>query len=317
MEELCDDYLAEGCGAQKSSTVTIDRSRIERHIKPLLGHMSVRSVTIADVKKFMQDVKNGKTACDVRTGPRGRAIVKGGRGAASKCVALLGAIYEYAIENGRMKENPAHGIDRPKDRKNERYLSLDELSRLGQTLADAHQDGVNPSAIAALRLLALTGCRRGEILALRWSDVDFEHSCLRLPDSKTGQKVVWLGAPALELLSSLPRYEGNEYAFPGDKEEEHFVGLQKVWEGIRERADLPGVRIHDLRHSFAAAGASGGDSLLIIGALLGHKDQKTTQRYAHLADAPVRRAAERISVQIDAAMRQSQTEKIVNLHGRD
>ena len=300
--ELCDLYLAEGVATKKGATLAMDRGRIERHVKPLLGRMPVGAVTRADIARFMQDVAAGKTARDEKTGFRGRSIVKGGKGVATRTVGMLGAIFAFAVDRGLRPDNPARGVKRFTDGKSERFLSPAELARLGETLAAAEREGENPSAVAAIRLLTLTGGRKNEILSLRWEYVDFERACLRLPDSKTGAKVVPLGAPALELLASLPRMEGCPYVLPSNTGEGHFVGLQKVWARLRERAGLPGVRLHDLRHSFGAVGAGGGDSLLVIGALLGHRDQKATQRYAHLSDSPIQAAANRIAGDIAAAM---------------
>ena len=129
---------------------------------------------------------------------------------------------------------------------------------------------------------------------------------IRLPDTKTGAKVVPLGAAARELLASLPSWEGNPYVIVGDRPNSHFIGIQKVWERIRRQAGLDDVRIHDLRHSFASVGASSGDSLLVIGALLGHRDHGTTQRYAHLSDDPLQAAADRISAHIATALERGQ-----------
>ncbi len=302
VSELCDLYLAEGVATKKASTLAMDRSRIEAHIKPLLGRKRISTVTRADVECFLQDVAAGKTARDEKRGFRGRAIVKGGKGVATRTVGLLGAIFTFAVDRGLRPDNPVRGVKRFADGKCERFLSPAELARLGETLAAAEREGVNPSAIAALRLLALTGSRKAEILSLKWEYIDFGRACLRLPDSKTGAKVVPLGAPALELLSRLPRVEGNPFVFPSAAGNGHLVGLQRIWEGLRERAELPGVRLHDLRHSYAAVGAVNGDSLLVIGALLGHRDQSMTQRYAHLSDSPVHAAANRIAGQIAAAM---------------
>ncbi len=192
-------------------------------------------------------------------------------------------------------------------------IESNELARLGETLADAERNGVNPYAVAAIRMLVFTGCRKAEILTLRWSDIDWEYGCLRLPDSKTGAKTVTMGAPAVELLHGLPRVDDNPYVFPGTKEHAHLVGLQKIWVGLRNRAKLPDVRLHDLRHSFASVGAAGGDSLLIIGKLLGHKNAASTQRYAHLGDDPLRSAANRISQKIAAAMNGQQDAEVVEL----
>jgi len=151
------------------------------------------------------------------------------------------------------------------------------------------------SVIAALRLLVLTGCRRNEVLTLRWNHVDLAHSCLRLPDSKTGAKVVALGASALALLAALPQQKDNPYVFPGEKKGNHYVALELAWRRIRLRAELTDVRLHDLRHSFASAGAGAGESLVILGGLLGHSSADMTKRYAHLSNDPLKAAADRIA----------------------
>lgn len=316
ISELCDLYVKEGCATKSPTTLANDRGRIERHIKPLLGRKRVKALRKADVQRFMQDVAAGKTATDIRTGPRGRAIVKGGEGTASKAVSLLGAIFTFAVNTGLRSDNPVHGVKTFKAKKFERFLSPAELARLGGVLSAAEADGENPYAIAALRLLALTGCRRSEILRLRWPEVDFEHGCLRLPDSKTGARVITLGAPALELLAELPRQEGNPHVIPGHKEGQHFVGLAKVWQRIRRRAGLENCRLHDLRHSYASVGAASGDSLLIIGKLLGHARPSTTQRYSHLSDDPLRSAANRISQQIATAMDGDNEANVVAIDGK-
>ena len=313
ISELCDRYLAEGVATKKPSTVAMDRSRIERHIKPLLGHKRVRSVTRADVKRFMREVADGKTARDQKTGFRGRSIVTGGKGVATRTVGLLGGIFTFATEEGYRPDNPVRGVKRFPDGKNERFLSPAELARLGDVLDAAEREGENPSAVAAIRLLALTGCRKAEILSLRWDYIDWEGACLRLPDSKSGAKVVPLGAPAFELLAALPRFDDNPHVLPGEKAGGHFVGLQKAWAHLRERAGLPGLRVHDLRHSYASFGAASGDSLLVIGKLLGHRTQATTAKYAHLADDPVRAAADRIAGQISGAMKNGSGAEVVKL----
>ena len=325
--QLCDLYLMEGCATKKASTLATDRARIERHIKPLLGRKQLSRLSRADIERFLSDVANGKTKVDEKTKKRGRAIVRGGKGTASRTVGLLGGIMTFAAGRGLIGVNPVHGVKRFPDQKGERFLSAQELQRLGGALEKAERAGVNPHAIAAIRLLILTGCRRGEVLGLKWDWVDFEHACLRLPDSKTGAKIVLLGAPALQLLANLPRYEGSPYVFPATakrtqgmrdggrtqrlhRDDAHFVGLPRVWQDITERADLKGVRLHDLRHSFASVAAAGGDSLVVIGKLLGHRNASTTHRYAHLAADPVRAAADRIAETIAASMN-SENGKIV------
>jgi len=315
ISQLCDLYLDEGCATKKTSTLIRDRSRIERHIKPLLGQKSARLVSQADIDRFMQDVAVGKTAKDVKTGFRGRAIVTGGQGTARECVTLLGSVFSFAVSRGLREDNPAWKIKKFPARKMERFLSATELASLGEVLGDA-QKGENPFAIAAIKLLILTGARKGEILSLKWEYVDFERNCFRLPESKTGAKVISVGAPVLELLASLPRIEGNPYVFPGASGK-HFVGLQKVWERVRKRAGLEDVRLHDLRHSFASIAVAGGDSLYLVGKVLGHQRAATTERYAHLADHPVQAVADRTAGQIAAAMKAGNGEaEIVSLPNR-
>lgn len=302
VSDLCDLYLKEGCGAKKASTIATDKGRIERHIKPLLGRKRVKDVTPNDIKKFLQDVASGKTATNVKTGKHGRARVSGGKGTATRTVGLLGGIFSFAIDGGMRSDNPVRGVKRYADRRNERFLSPKELAKLGDALTAAEAEGENNGAINALRLLILTGCRKSEILTLQWKHVNFETGYLELPESKTGQKRIPLGAPALELLTNQPRIKGNPYVFPGEKEGKHLVGLPKVWNRIKAKAELPDARLHDLRHSFASIGAGAGMGLAVVGKLLGHRDPKTTARYAHIADDPAKAAADRISETIAAKM---------------
>ena len=161
---------------------------------------------------------------------------------------------------------------------------------------------MNIFALAAIKLLLLTGCRKLEILTLQWNAVDFANSFLRLADSKTGKKDVPLGLPAIELLESLPRLEGNLYVIPGTKPGGHFVGLPKIWNRLRNQAELDWATLHILRHSFASMGASAGLGLPIIGRILGHRDASTTQRYAKVSADPAKAAVDWISGAIAAAL---------------
>ncbi|MFA4994773.1 MAG: site-specific integrase [Bdellovibrionales bacterium] len=299
---LCDLYLDDGCGTKKPSTILSDRGRIDRHIKPLLGKKKAKDVMRADVQKFLQDVATGKTACDVKTKLHGRAIVEGGKGTATRTVGLLGGIFTFAVERNICSINPVRGVKRYKDHKSERFLSDREVTTLGEMLSKLERSkAISPLCAAAIRLLLLTGCRKSEILSLKWNYIDFDRGYLRLPDSKTGEKAVPLGAPALQILSGMPRI--SDWVFPALSGDGYMSGLPKVWERVRKKAALQDVRLHDLRHSFASFGAAAGDSLLVIGKLLGHKDSKTTSRYAHLSDDPVKAAANRISNAISAAMK--------------
>ena len=294
VSELCDRYLQVGVGTKKASTLATDRGRIERHIKPLMGHRRIIDVTRADVSQFMQDVAVGKTATDLKPGKRGRAIVKGGKGTAARTVGLLGGIFSFAVEAGWIKENPVRGVKRFRDRRNERFLDGDELQTLGAALMAAEADGENPYAIAIIRLLILTGARKGEIESLRWSEVDWQYSYLRLSDSKTGQKLIMLNGAAVQLLKSLPRQNMSDYVFPSSQSDGFYVGAPKVWRRIRNAAGLFGVRLHDLRHSFASMAVSSGASLPIVGTLLGHKNSSTTSRYAHLQEDPLRSVSDTV-----------------------
>jgi len=304
IEELCDLYLAEGVATKKPSTIRNDRSRIERHIKPLLGHRKIREVSRGDVERFQRDVAAGRTAVDRKTGYRGRSIVTGGTGAARLSMILLSAIFSFAIQRALRTDNPCAGVRRYKAGHSERFLSPAEQVRLGEALAVAERAGTNPNAIAVIRVLALTGARVGEILSLKWQEVDFERTCLRLSDSKTGAKIIPLGAAAMQVIAAQDRREGTDNVFPG-AHGGSLGSIGKVWRQVRGAAGLAEVRLHDLRHSFASNIVNSGGSLPVIGALLGHRSTQTTARYAHLADDPLRAVADRTAAQIAAAMRGS------------
>ena len=302
VRELCELYLIEGCSHKKPSTLATDKGRIERHIIPLLGKKKVPEVNRNDIKRFLADVATGKTSADVKTGKYGRAIVTGGKGTASRTVGLLGGILSFALDLGIVDSNPVHGVKRFTEKKQNRFLTEQELVSLGDALRLAFAEGVNPAGIAILKVLIFTGARKGEIEALKWSEVDFDQGFLRLDDSKTGQKIIPLNAGALQTLSEFPKFESLEYVFPSTNGEGYFVGVPKIWRKIRRSAGLSDVRLHDLRHSFASIAVSSGASLPIIGALLGHRDSATTQRYAHLSDNPVRSASALVNNRITAAL---------------
>jgi integrase len=233
---------------------------------------------------------------------RAGSIATGGKGVAAQCVALASAIFVFAAARGLRADNPARGIKKAPVRKVERFLSEAEIARLAEALDEEANRSGNPYPSAAIKLLLLTGCRRGEIVNLRWDQVDFEHECMRLPDSKTGAKVVYLNAPARALLQELPLMSDNPRVIPGMRAESASASIENSWGRVRAGAGLVGVRLHDLRHSFASVGAAGGLSLPIIGALLGHKHATTTARYAHLSADPLRAANDAVGARIAAAM---------------
>lgn len=297
---LCERYLEEGLFAAKPSSVASARNNVENHIKPLIGSRRAASLERGDIEAMMRDIAAGKTARRVKQGPRRLARVRGGKGAANSALITLSAAIGFGILHQVRTDNPALGIRKFPGKKMERFLSPAELARLGQVLAAASALGVeSPFALAAIRLLILTGCRKSEILTLKRGHVDRYHRCLRLPDSKTGAKIVHLGAAAMRVITAIPEIAGNPFLLPGKADGTHVTDLQSVWERIRAAAGLDDVRLHDLRHSFASVGAATGDSMLIIGALLGHSSAKTTARYTHLSDHPLKSAADRISDAIE------------------
>jgi integrase len=302
---LADLYIAEGPAEKpnkKASSWAADRSNIDRHVKPLLGRKIAKALTQADIAKFQADVAGGKSKADIKTGPHGRAIVEGGRGTAARCLAVLSAMLKFAVTRKLIPENPAKGVPLLRGEKKERFLSAAEVAMLAEAVSAMEAERkLSATAAITVRLLMLTGCRKSEILSLRWEWVDFERGCLRLPDSKTGAKVVHLAAPAMQLLSELPRRSG--YILPAAKGAGHYTGLQKDWEKVRDRAGLPGLRVHDLRHSFASFAVADGNTLFMVGKVLGHKQARTTEVYAHLADDPVRAVAERTAARIASAMK--------------
>jgi integrase len=264
-------------------------------------------LTQADIAKSQADVAAGKSKVDVKTGRRGRAIVKGGRGTAARSLAVLGAMLQFAVQRKLIAVNPAKGVPLLKGEKKERFLSEAEVKRLAEAVFGMETERkLSSTAAVAIGLLMLSGCRKSEILSLRWEWVDFERGCLRLPDSKTGAKMVPLASPAIKILAELPR--DATYVLPAAKGAGHYTGLQKDWERVRLRAGLPGLRLHDLRHSFASFAVADGHTLFMVGKVLGHKQSRTTEVYAHLADDPLRAVADRTAARIAAAMNGSERE---------
>ena len=287
VSDLADRYMAEHAAIKKRPrSVKSDATLLRLHILPTLGPKKVESITRRDVQKLHHKM---------RTTP----------GAANRTLALLSKMFNLA-ERWELRpdgSNPCRHVDKYPERKLNRFLSETELSRFAEALEEAERNKIEiPSVIAAIRLLLFTGARLSEILTLRWEDVDLDAQCLRLPDSKTGPKQIYLSAPALQVLSNIERDPKNPYVIVGRKPKSHLVNLRKPWGRIRKQAGLEDVRLHDLRHSFASMAVAGGLSLPVIGALLGHTQPATTARYAHLADDPLRQAANIAGGRIAAAM---------------
>ena len=320
--ELGQRYLDEyALPHKKPSGVAQDLRNLQNHVVPLIGQMHVGAVERADVARVMREIAAGKTAKDEKTKRQGRRIVRGGEIVANRVDALLSKMFALAEDWQLRSEgsNPCRGVRRYAERKVERYLSSDELARLGaaftaETMQVAHKqqaaetsghrepNATKAASIAALRLLLLTGCRVGEVLSLRWKYVDIERRLLLLPDSKTGAKRVFLSKAAVDLISSLKTEPVSEYLFTGDRPGKPIVSLRKTWERVCKAAKIDDIRLHDLRHSYASVGAAGGLSLPVIGALLGHSQPSTTARYAHLAASPLHEAADAIGDKLLSAL---------------
>ena len=260
------------------------RGVLRRHILPALGRLPVEAVERRQV-------------VDLHRSMSGRPV------AANRAVKTLAHMYRLGEGWGFVPAgcNPCRAIDKHPERGRERFLTDAEFARLGRALDEAVDAGtVSPVAAAAIRLLMLTGCRKGEVLALRWMDVDLDAGELRLPDAKSGPRAVQLPPPAVGLLGALPRRTGNPWVFPGRALDGCFSAgaLDNVWRVVREAARLEDVRIHDLRHSYASRALALGETLPVIGKLLGHNDIETTARYAHLAQDSIHEAASRIAESI-------------------
>ena len=220
---------------------------------------------------------------------------------ANRTLGVLSKMFNLAELWGLRPDgsNPCRHVKRFREEKRERFLSDAEYRQLGEALKEVERDGSEtPAAVAAIRLLMLTGCRLSEIQKLCWEHVHLDAGELRLPDTKTGAKTVHLGEPAMAVLNGIDRKDGNPWVIAGRKSGSHLTDLQHPWRRIRARAGLDDVRIHDLRHSFASGGLLVGEGLPMIGKLLGHTQVQTTARYAHLANDPVKSAANRIASRI-------------------
>jgi integrase len=281
VKALCDRFLTEHVQHRcKPSTQREYRRCIDLFICPRLGGFKVRDVNRSDVAQLHQDLVHIPYQAN-------RAL-----GVLSKLFNLA-ELWELRPDGS----NPCRHVQKYPERKRERQLSPEEFARLGGVLAEVETTGSEPKpVIAAIRLLLLTGCRLGEIQRLRWEDVRSNH--LLLPDSKTGPKRVMLGQEAIRVLDRIDRVSNNPYVIVGTLPGQHWTDLQRPWRRLRAKAGLPNLRIHDLRHAYASIGASNGESLPMIGKLLGHATVQTTARYAHLASEPVRTVADRISATI-------------------
>lgn len=272
--------------------VAIDQGRINAHIIPILGKVKLNELTRANIEGFRDAVARGDTQKTTKTKARGLRRVTGGEGAATRTLRLLSSIMSFGVREGLLATNPVIGVEKTPDRSLERFLSTEEMRALGEVLVQAENSAVPRSAIAIIRMLALSGARKGEIEKLKWSEVDLQTGFLRLSTSKTGAKLIPISGPMRGILEAQATHRTNEWVFPDTIDKGYFLGTPKVWLKVRAMAALDDVRLHDLRHSAASFGLAGGLGLEVIGKLLGHQDVKTTRRYAHLSDGYMKAAAE-------------------------
>ena len=276
-----DEHVAVRC---KPRTAEMYRLTIEKHILPALGDMPLAAVGREHVVNLHYKLRGVPTM-------------------ANRVVDTLSRLYSMAEAWGVVPEgrNPCRSAVKYRERRRERFLTEEEIRRLGRVLAEAERaGGLSVYAVAAIRLLMLTGCRRNEILTLQWKDINLDVSELHLSEAKMGARAVPLCPTAVQVLATLPRVSGNPWVIPGKRPGTHMRNVNDPWEIVRKRAGLEDVRLHDLRHSFASRALALGESLPVIGKLLGHTQVETTARYAHLARDSVRESAARIAASIGA-----------------
>lgn len=305
VKDLCTLYLndlnaglilGKGGHPKKPSTVVTDTGRIERHIMPLIGTRRVKDLSKADINKVLKDIMAGKTRISMKTKKlRGKAIVRGGAGTATRTVGLLGGILTYAAEAGIIDSNPAHGLRKPKDNVRKRRLSEAEYRTLGEMLREAASQEKCAITADIIRQIALTGCRRSQMIGLKWSEADTSASCLRLEDSKEGESIRAIGLPVIEYLEQRRAHSVGPYIFPGQREDKAFGSFPNHWKQLFKDSPLTDVTPHVLRHSFASIANDLGFTEVTVAALLGHAKGSETSKYIHTLDTALIMAADTIS----------------------
>jgi integrase len=319
--ELCDWYLREAragrlLGRQgrpiKGSTLAMDESRNNAHVKPLIGNRRVRDLTTAELAKMQADIAAGKTKreADHESGHAKRdngeeaksrrgGTVRGGATVAGRTLGMLYTIFEHGMYARLISTNPAKGARRIKPKQRQARLSLGQLTALGKAM---RAEGENPTGVAAIRAIALTGFRRDEALAIKRNWL-LDTGGVLFPDTKSDGQVRPIGKAALDVLNAQRDISGDDadWLFPADRGDGHFIGVRKVLSRVANKAGLSGVTPHVLRHTFASVAGDLGFSELTIKGLLGHTSRGVTQGYVHLDRALVT-AADRVSEVIAAAL---------------
>jgi integrase len=318
--ELCDRWIEDSEAgrlltrrrhSKRPATIATDRSRITAHIKPLLGTLPVSAIMRQDVERMMHAIMSGKTRQRTKLLKlRALSNIRGGTGAASRTVSMFRAILAYAVRLGLRSENPASGVVRPADGRRDRRLSDGEYAVLATGLAAAGDDDVWVPALAAIRFLLITGWRRGEVLGLRWAEVDLSRRTARLSDTKTGTSMRPLAEPACTILREMER--DGIYVFKSPGGDTPMGGFPRIWAKVAHRiSGLPNdVTPHVLRHSLASLAADLGYSDATIAGLLGHAGHSITRRYIHSADAALLAAADRVAEEIMTLMARSQAREV-------
>jgi integrase len=303
ISEICDWYLEEAEAGRllgrrnrpiKASTLTNDRSRIEAHIKPLLGSRQARALRLADIQGMQSDIAKGKTA-KPRVG-RGGAT-KGGPGAAARTVATLQGLLGHARRNDLVAFNPADGVRKLAGKRKDRRLSIAEIKKLGKVMRIAEQEGEHPTALAVVRLLLLTGFRVSEGQGLERAWLRSAAGYVEFPDTKSGGQIRAIGPAAIDLLAKRPARKNCPYVFPADVGDGYFTATAECLARLCAAAEIDNVTPHTLRHTFGSVAGDLGFSELTIAALLGHSAKSVTQSYVHIDEA-LRLAVTRISEEI-------------------
>jgi integrase len=278
---------------KRASTWSSDATAFNRHLIPLLGKRRLDDLSATDLAKWQSDVAAGKTATREKMGVRGLARVTGGKGAAQRAMLAVSAMMAWCVKRKFLATNPCVDVARYQSGGKDRYLSEAEGVQLWTAVADLEADGeLSPAHALIFRLLALTGARRGEIVELRWGEVDLRRGLLLLPPArhKTGgasmPKAISLNASAVALLAGWPRLSGTapaqDWLFPKADNSGPIEPPKRAWAKVTKRAGLDGLRMHDLRHTFASWAIGRGEGLPVIAKLLGHANVASTARYAHL-----------------------------------
>ncbi len=290
--EVCDWYLTEAEAGRilgrrnrpiKASTLAMDRSRIKTHIKPLLGRRQVRALKLVDIEGMQSDIATGKTAKPRAVG-RGGATT-GGNGAAARTVSTLQSLLAHAKRHDVIASNPADGVRKLAGKKKERRLSVAEIKKLGETMRVAERNGEHPVALAALRLMLLTGFRISEVQGLQRDWLHADQGYVYFPDTKSDGQVRSIGPSAAQLAASQPARKNCPYVFPADIGDGQYTATKGCLARLCAAAKIDGITPHTLRHTFGSVAGDLGFSELTIAALLGHAARGVTQSYVHIDEA--------------------------------